>query len=509
MPRLTIKDGPCAGQQFRFNETVVIGRGMYCDVRIDDSTVSRRHAQISRDSDGNWLLRDLGSANGTLHNGKELSSEVILGEDSKLVFGEVPAEISFVESNTAQEKSERPFPQLLDRLAMLASISSLSARREDPQRLIAAALDQLLESFAACERASVFVMRPDGASLRVHTRRDRSATTASEASIELAKACLRQSDGFAGNASALGLPDAQGSLFAAPLQYAGETLGVLVAESAQLGVWNPLDQAIAKAIGSILAGVIESERSSDPERRVAERDLALARRVQQQFLPQSANAPRGYVVSDHYVPARAVGGDHFDYFRYADNRFGILIADVAGKAVSGALVMARLGMAVRLLAAQSSGPIELLTRLNTIMCNELEAGMFVTAQALAISAPEAEIEVVNAGHPPPLCRDAQGAVTEMRLATGAALGIIANIELSPTVHFLDAGTCVLLHSDGLVEAENENTEAFGIERAMQALASGEKTTAALDFVTHALAAFVGDTPASDDLTLVLLSRPRG
>jgi len=94
MPSLTITSGALAGQQFSFSESAVIGRGAYCDIRIDDSTVSRRHAEVTCGSDGVWRIHDLGSANGILHRGLPLRGELRIEGSVDLVIGEVAVSVT-------------------------------------------------------------------------------------------------------------------------------------------------------------------------------------------------------------------------------------------------------------------------------------------------------------------------------------------------------------------------------------------------------------------------------
>jgi serine phosphatase RsbU (regulator of sigma subunit) len=512
MPRLIITAGPLEGQEFSFADTVIVGRGVYSDVRLDDSTVSRRHAEIQRRDDGQWLLRDLGSANGTTHRGAPISGEILLDGTLEFLFGEVPVRIEMVSSAPAATISGRAFPQLLDRLTLLATIAALPAQRKDPLTLVGEALDLILSSFTFCQRASVYMRRVDGAELRARVSRDRSGNSPNQTSHAIAQICLRQVEGYAGDARRIAdasAPDHPLGIFASPLILAGETLGVLLVEAEQADAWNPLDQPIAKAIGSVIAGLLDAERAARPERLVAERDLSLARRVQQHFLPQTPVAPSGYSLADSYAPARAVGGDHFDYFTFSDGRFGILIADVAGKAVSGALVMARLGMAARLVAPTADRPEKLLRELNAILIEELESGMFITAQALALNASSGELEVANAGHPAPILCNESGRVRQLEMEPGAALGIVTNASISIGTHLLQSGDALLLYSDGLDDAENADGEAFGRQRALFTLGqlAGDAATR-LASLNRELAAFVGDASAADDLTLVMLTRDK-
>ncbi|MBL0163702.1 MAG: SpoIIE family protein phosphatase [Xanthomonadales bacterium] len=509
MPNLTITGGPLAGQQFSFSESAVIGRGAYSDIRIDDSTVSRRHAEMICGSDGIWRIHDLGSANGILYRGQPLRGELRIEGSVDLVIGEVAVTVNTVDSQTPRQGAESSFPQLVERIELLAWIAAVPARREGAAVLISQVLEAVRDRFVGCQRISLFVTRPGSRTLVAYGQ-DQAASDAQRAiSLALAQACLRHVDGVAGGASViepLGVAGAPTGILAAPVILGGETMGVMVAESERSDTWNPMDRSLAKGIASVLAGLLEAERGNHPDRRVAERDLLLARRVQQHFLPQSTVRLPGYQLAEAYVPARVVGGDHYDYFHFTDGRVGMVIADVSGKAVSAALVMARFGMAMRLLANQAGTPLDLLVTLNILLIEELEAGMFVTAQVIALDVESGAIEIANAGHPPPLLRAADGKVEQLVLEPGAALGANAQTRFCSSSIILAHGDCLLLFTDGLDEAQDIEGEQFGIERAMTAMKRAGQAPAILAEINKQLDAFVGSADAADDLTLLLLSR---
>ena len=509
MPSLTITSGALAGQQFSFSESAVIGRGAYCDIRIDDSTVSRRHAEVTCGSDGVWRIHDLGSANGILHRGLPLRGELRIEGSVDLVIGEVAVSVTTTDAQATGQGAESSFPQLVGRLDLLAWIAALPTRREAAGALISQVLDAIRERFIGCERVSLYVTRPGSRKLVEYGQEAASTDAQRPVSLALAEACLRHVDGVAGGASAiepLGVARAPAGILAAPVILGGETLGVVVAESARSDTWNPMDRSLAKGIASVLAGLLEAERGNHPDRRVAERDLLLARRVQQHFLPQNTIRLPGYELAEAYVPARVVGGDHYDYFHFTDDRVGMVIADVSGKAVSAALVMARFGMAMRLLANQAGTPLDLLVTLNILLLDELEAGMFVTAQVIALDVDSGRVEIANAGHPAPLLRAANGYVEQLVIEPGAALGANAQTRFASSTITLTPGACLLLYTDGLDEAQNKDGEQFGIERAKAAMQRAGKAPALLAEINRQVDAFVGSAAAADDLTLLLLSR---
>lgn len=509
MPRLTLLPAALAGQQFGFADSVVIGRGTYCDIRIDDSTVSRKHAEIRRDAQGRWCLLDLGSANGTTCNGKAVAGPVVLDDGSEIVFGEVGARYASIDPSARISEHASTLPGPIGPLDALARVAALLARRGPPARLIEEALDATHDAFTEAQGlVAVFSARAGTSQVSLLGTRG-GLSACADGGRALAGIALRHADGMRGDADALsaaGVPTPPACALAIPLRLDGESLGALVVESTRADALGANEHALAQVLAASLASLLDAQRGAHPERRVAERDLLLARRVQQHFLPQSGLRIAGYRVAEAYVPARVVGGDLYDFFHYADGRTGVVIADVSGKAVSAALVMARFGMGVRLLASHAQHPVELLVTLNTLLLGELEPGMFVTAQALALDADTGQVELANAGHPAPLLRDASGRVESLALDAGAPLGADARTAFAAHRFALDPGSALLLYTDGLTDAEDAAGTAFGIEPVFATVAAAIDAQAMLDEIERTLAAFVDSTAASDDLTLVAISR---
>src|SRR5690606_29424563 len=198
MPSLTITSGALAGQQFSFSESAVIGRGAYCDIRIDDSTVSRRHAEVTCGSDGVWRIHDLGSANGILHRGLPLRGELRIEGSVDLVIGEVAVTVTTTDAQATGQGAESSFPQLVGRLDLLAWIAALPARREAAGALISQVLDAIRERFIGCERVGLYVTRPGSRKLVEYGQQAASTDAQRPVSLALAEACLRHVDGVAG-----------------------------------------------------------------------------------------------------------------------------------------------------------------------------------------------------------------------------------------------------------------------------------------------------------------------
>jgi hypothetical protein len=550
MPSLIVTSGALTGQVFSFSETAVVGRGQFSDVRLNDPTVSRRHALI-RTIGSDFELTDQDSANGTRWRGKRIATPVQIGDGDEIEFGEVKTTFRAVAGSQDSLPSNRapasapslasvppparmadtgaipappPLPQaqapglreLLSRLKLLCDIGALARREESLREQLGRALDALLAAFPHARCAAVHASDAGGGHLAVLAQRSR-ITPAPElphAEAFLGEA-LRHETGIAvvdeGNRAALAtrlqLAELPPAVLGMPIRVGSQTLGALYLDSTDAAhAWRAGDQELFVGVAGQLGWLIATQRGRSPERSIETHDLALARRIQQRFLPQSPPDLGGWRFADSYAAARVIGGDYFDYFNYRDGRTGVVIADVSGKSVSGALYMARLSVQVRALARHMGGPAELLAGLNRKLYQELEPGMFVTMLAAALEPEHGAFEFALAGHPPPLLRKADGSVEELAAGGAVPLGAMSDAQFGQFGATLPPGSCVLLYTDGLDEAHNERNELFGKARVIEALARPGDAQDALDSLLADVARFTAGEAQSDDLTLIAISR---
>ena len=554
MPSLVVTSGALTGQVFSFSDSAVIGRGQFSEVRLNDPTVSRRHALI-RSVGAGYELSDQESANGTRHRGVRIAEPVLIHDGDELEFGEIKtvfhgtdavgeqdaeqsgpdaalsSQPTFASHNAdAVQLRATPAPaapappvapglrELIARLKLFCDIGAL-ARREEPMRdQLGRALDALLAAFPLTRCAAVFASDAASEHLASIARRDRGETPADLPHAEaFLREVVRQENGMAivdavardALSKRLQVAQLPAALLGVPLRIGSEVLGALYLDSAEHAqAWRAADQELFLGVAGQLAWLIATQRGRSSERAIESHDLALARRIQQRFLPQAAPAIGGYQIAESYSAARVIGGDYFDFFNYRDGRAGIVIADVSGKSVSGALYMARLSVQVRALARHMSGPHELLAGLNRKLYQELEPGMFVTMLAAALEPEAGTLEFSVAGHPQPLVRGADGRVTELAAPGALPLGAMNDVQFAQHSVTLAPGSCVLLYTDGLDEAHNEKQELFGKERVMEALARNGNAQDVLDSMLGDLARFTAGEAQSDDLTLIALSRNR-
>jgi sigma-B regulation protein RsbU (phosphoserine phosphatase) len=542
MPSLIITSGALAGQVFGFSDTAVIGRGQFSEVRLNDPTVSRRHASIRRNGTA-WELNDQDSANGTLLRGARIAGSVPVKDGDELQFGEVKA----VFRATPSDHPSLPPPSLpstnstrarvavaatdgapgapglrdlLARLKLFCDIGALSRRSQDLRTTLGEALRALLATFPQASRAAVYA-RHGGTETLTRLAQHASATSGG-GEFSLTEAFLREAlrleygieitddAGREALAARLRTDTVPAALLGMPLRMGGETLGALYLESAfAQNAWRPGDRELFAGIAGQLAWLVASQQAQSPERLVEAHDLALARRIQQRFLPQSAPILPGYRFADSYAAARVIGGDYFDYFQYRDGRHGLVIADVSGKAVSGALYMARLSVQVRVFARNLGGPDELLAGLNRKLAQELEPGMFVTMLAAAIEPESGRLEFANAGHPAPLLRTPDRRVQELGEHGALPLGAMSDTSFPLHTATITPGASVLFYTDGLDEAHNAAQDLFGKERVIQTLAgSGGGAQGTIDALLAEIARFTDGQAQSDDLTLIMVARER-
>ncbi|MDQ6794473.1 MAG: SpoIIE family protein phosphatase [Chloroflexota bacterium] len=257
-----------------------------------------------------------------------------------------------------------------------------------------------------------------------------------------------------------------------------------------------------------VAQLVREQAAEATERERLEQEMRVATLIQQQFLPRELpNLPQ-WQIAAYYGPARAVGGDFYDFIEMPGGRIGIAVGDVTDKGVPAALVMARTHSILRAEASRSDSPGEILARANALLVPEMPARMFVTCLFAILEPETGRIVMANAGHNLPYIRTNDG-VVELR-ATGMPLGLMPRIKYEETEGVIAPGSNVLLYSDGLVEAHDPAAQMFGFPRLRQAMTIDDAGSELLDRLLDDLHEFTGpDWEQEDDITLVTLRRASG
>jgi serine phosphatase RsbU (regulator of sigma subunit) len=257
-----------------------------------------------------------------------------------------------------------------------------------------------------------------------------------------------------------------------------------------------------------VAQLVREQEAEVRERERMQQELEVARLIQQQFLPHELPDLPGWDVAAYYKPARAVGGDFYDFIELPDGQIGIVVGDVTDKGVPAALVMATTHSILRAEAPRLVSPKAVLTRANELLVAEMPPNMFVTCLYAVLDPPTGLLRYANAGHNLPYVRS-DGGVGELR-ATGMPLGLLPGMPYDEREATLGPGDLMLLHSDGLAEAHGAEREMFGFPRVIKLM--GEERgggQAVIDLLLNELGSFTGQGwDQEDDITLVTLECTR-
>ena len=257
-----------------------------------------------------------------------------------------------------------------------------------------------------------------------------------------------------------------------------------------------------------VAQLVREQAAEATERERLEQEMRVATLIQQQFLPRELPNLPEWQIAAYYGPARAVGGDFYDFIEMPGGRIGIAVGDVTDKGVPAALVMARTHSILRAESSRSDSPGVILARANALLEPEMPARMFVTCLFAILEPETGRIVMANAGHNLPYIRTDDG-VVELR-ATGMPLGLMPGITYEETEGVIAPGSNVLLYSDGLVEAHDPAAQMFGFPRLRQAMTIDDAGSELLDRLLDDLHQFTGpDWEQEDDITLVTLRRASG
>ncbi|MDA2916402.1 SpoIIE family protein phosphatase [Nitrospinae bacterium AH_259_B05_G02_I21] len=262
---------------------------------------------------------------------------------------------------------------------------------------------------------------------------------------------------------------------------------------------------LGEAFNLMVTGLREREALRSAQERMRQQ-LESARVIQQSFLPASlpgADDPRFSLAALNH-PAASIGGDYYDVIDIGGDRLGLVLGDVSGKGVPGALYMARLVSDFRFLVGpHQDSPAETLTALNKVLLGRGEPGMFVTLQYLILNVGTGVITFANAGHLPMFVRRAEGVVEAMDGPAGPPLGIVDDLSYDTAEVLLAPGEDLLLFTDGVTEAMTPTREQFSQQRLVEVFRDAPHQPEALvKAIAGAVQAFIGDAPPHDDLTLL-------
>jgi sigma-B regulation protein RsbU (phosphoserine phosphatase) len=247
------------------------------------------------------------------------------------------------------------------------------------------------------------------------------------------------------------------------------------------------------------------------DRVVMKRDLQIAREIQTWLLPGAPPQIPGISIAYATRPANTVAGDYYDVFPRPgksndENRVVFAVADVAGKSIPAAMLMATFQASLKTLSTAQVPLEELAANMNKYACSNSQGGLrFTTAFLAEYDAARRVFNYINAGHNLPILRRASGSIERLDVG-GLPLGIQAEAKYESASVTLAPGDWLIIFTDGLVEAENSRQEEYGETRLLSAIGAAAATTPTemLNRLMAELDAFVGSTPQHDDVTCLLI-----
>ncbi len=308
------------------------------------------------------------------------------------------------------------------------------------------------------------------------------------------------------------------SVIAVPLQFRDRFFGVLaVANSADGGPFTTTDFSLMQSLAEQAALALHNAEflNLQLEKRQLDLDLSLASGIQQMLLPKEIATIPGLDIDARYTPAQKVGGDLYDIFPLTESRLGVVVADVSGKGIPASLLMAICRTSLRQIAPRHESPSAALMELNRSLGGDMR-GMFITMLYAVIDTSEGRVTLARAGHELPLFsrrNPVTGVPHETYVGSeGMPLGMVPDEIFSAViedrVEAFDRGDVLVLYTDGITEAPNEEDKEFSGHRLADAVRTlhNRDVREMNDGILEQVHRFAGSTAQRDDLTLVTVKR---
>ena len=521
MPSLVFLAGPIAGRRYKLADgEYVIGRRSDCQIFVPDMRVSRQHARLWKDKE-TWTLEDLGSNNGTFINGVRLQQATALRHDDEILIAnnrirvearDNPSEskppegnavtivdigassviksredsqsgsgrLPMVSSGLISVADQRAIRLIERKLDALTQILHATASSDTAEALLQKLVDALLDLFPQAEDVGVLVEDERTGELRVQCQKNRKQPFGGDLRVPgtIIQHVVSDRRGVLLGEGNDENDEGVGTRMGAPLIYHGAHYGVVYVESKQAG-FRQEDVDLLQAIATQAGLAIHATRVAAQllRREKLERDLRVARQIQRSLLP--ANVPQvvGLDFAVHYEPAYQIGGDFYDFIWHDPAHLGLAVGDVAGKAISAALYMARLTSELRSRAAIARTPARLLRRVNQEIYNLGDDGMFATLVYCIYDLENRSLVFTNAGHCVPLLRRGDRVFPlQAERAHTPPLGVTPELEAGEARVQLHSGDMLIMVSDGILEARDTKGNEYGLSRLSRRIRTARGTT---------------------------------
>lgn len=306
------------------------------------------------------------------------------------------------------------------------------------------------------------------------------------------------------------------SLVLVPMRFQQEVMGVLAVVNRVDGApFIQADMNLLQALAdqaSVSVHFVRLREALDAKQRL-DRDLEIARKIQSLLLPKHLPKIGGFEVAASNLPALEVGGDYYDVIQIDDIHWGIAIADVSGKGISGAIMMAICRSILRSTAIGQTSPAEVLRAVNRLMRADFAEDMFVSILYMVLNTQSSRLTIARAGHERPvLFRAADPRPAEILDSPGLAVGLGLRDQFDAALQdrsiVLGPGDVLVACTDGITEAMNARQEEWGMENFLEAVSvsAGEGAHSVINNLQQRVVRFIGDAPQYDDMTLIALRK---
>ncbi|MDR3620846.1 MAG: SpoIIE family protein phosphatase [Paludisphaera borealis] len=546
VPILQVVVGPNTGRVFRLDrELTLIGRNQDCDVVLEPKSVSRRHAEVVR-RNGDFLIRDLDSTRGTIVNGERLSHPIALHNGASVVIGEVTlryhsqaVQIQAGEDDqstvfaaidlTARNDRAIPIVKPEEKLRALQQISQVFGGTLVLNELLDRVLGSLFDIFPRASGGFVLLVDAVTGALTPEVVKARNGPTSE---VTISKTILERvlDDGLAILSKNVPAEFAESksvsesrvrSLMCVPIvDQKQKPIGVVQIDADDgRGKFDEEDLDLLAAVASQISVAVQNAQLHRDlfKQREIERELQFARQVMQALLPERPKSVSGYEFWDCYEPARHVGGDYYGFipmFGPTDDRaappkrWAIAVGDVVGKGLPAALLTARLSAEISLFLQGETDPAAVVTKLNRRLDENGVLDMYITFLLVMLDVETHTLQIVNAGHPLPLIRRADGTLHEVdREHSGLPLAIDGGSVYTAYKTTLAPGEYVTLYTDGVTDALSPDNVRYTEDRLRDLLTQTPGAPhEAGEMVVEKVREHVAGRAQFDDITLVVFGR---
>ncbi len=444
---------------------------------------------------------------------REISDIVAQGERSSI--------ISTLDSGSSSDLRLGVQPEV--KLRAVLEISQVLSQVLDYDEVLKKILDALFKIFFQADEG--FIILRDAKSEKLAIRASKTRSPQDHATLPISMTIVKQCmDTGEAILSANASEDSQfsnseslqelriRSMICAPLTgKTGKTLGVIQITTGNLRAqFSQDDLDLLSSVASQASLAIENAALHQAvlHQRDLERDLEFATQVQLGFLPNERPRCETYDFADFYEAAQRVGGDYFDYVILPDHRIAVTLADVAGKGVPAALLMARMYSSARYHLLTKPRVADAMIGLNAEIATSGMGHRFITCVIVVIDQVKNTITVANAGHLPPIRRHPDGSVTILdRKTSSMPLGIVPTQEFRQTEYEIELGETWVLYTDGITEAMTQEKSLYGMDRLVSFIANGPNDVEALTKgIVADVETFSKGLNQSDDMCLVCFRR---